>query len=246
MLPKSKWVQPFNTPAQTALRFFCFPYAGGAAQIYKDWHTHLPANVQVCGIQYPGRSSRFTEPLVQDPMDYVNAMRREIKPFLDKPFVIFGHSMGSMIAYELTRALQEDGFAPRRLLVSGRGAPHCPKTREDYHPLPDGEFREKIKDMNGTPPEVLEHEELMDLMIPILRADFRVSETYEYKPGVMLRCGLTAFGGKGDPDVPEERLSGWTEHTEGDADYHMMEGDHFFLHDQKEEMLKLALKKIFP
>jgi len=236
--PKSKWISVLNKPTLIKTRLICFPYAGGSAQSFKDWASHLPAHTQLCAIQLPGRSSRFTEPLFTSIQSIVEALRHEIKPFLDKPFFFFGHSMGAAISFELTRVLQKEGFQPRRLFPSGRNAPHRPNEREQIHQLPEAQFRDKLREMNGTPPEILAHQELMDLMAPIVRADFTVSESYSFQPGDKLKCPMTAFGGTKDPDVPADSIEAWTEHTTGESSWHMFPGDHFFLNSHRDALLE--------
>ncbi len=240
--PKSKWISALSKPARVNMRLFCFPFAGGAAQAFKDWGSLLPKDVQVLGVQYPGRSSRFTEPAFTAVADIAEALRSEIRPFLDKPFAFFGHSLGASISYELARLLRAEGLQPGYLLVSGRRAPHLPRNRELIYNLPEDQFRVKISELNGTPPEILEHEELMDLMAPILRADFTASETYAFHPGVKMDAPLAAFGGAKDPDVEEEAIEAWREHTDGPFSAHMLPGDHFFLNeDQSRDLLLKSL-----
>ncbi len=239
MYQKSKWITFLNKPAVTRSRMFCFPYAGGAAQSFKDWGPLVPGTTHLCAIQPPGRSSRFSEPLMTTVTEMVTALRREIKPFLDKPFVFFGHSLGAAVAYELARRLQEEGLRPAHIFVSGRIAPHRPRKRPPIHQLPENEFRQEMRQLNGTPPEILEHEELMDLMVPIVRADFGVSETYAYRPGTMLTIPLTAFGGEKDPDVDERDVAAWKQHTGGPFSYYMLPGDHFFINPSRTELLRM-------
>ena len=197
----------------------------------------MPADVQLCAIQPPGRSSRFSEPLMLHVPEIVAAIKKEIQPFLDMPFAFFGHSLGAAVSYELSRALQDDGQDVSHLFVSGRNAPHRPRKRTPIHQLPDEEFREEMRKLNGTPPEILEHEELMDLMVPIVRADFTVSETYRYQQGTVLKSPLTAFGGVADPDVAEEDIAAWGEHSQGPFNHHMYPGDHFFLNSNRQELV---------
>jgi len=230
-------------PAHVKMRLFCFPFAGGSAQAFKDWAEFMPKDVQLAAIQYPGRSSRFTEPALTEVEPMVATLHREIRPFLDKPFAFFGHSLGAALSFEVARKLQAEGRAPGYLLVSGRRAPHLPRNRELIYNLPEDAFRAKIRELNGTPPEILEHEELMDLMAPILRADFTLSETYAFKSGIKLTVPMAAFGGVKDPDVEEDAIKAWGEHTDGPFAAHMLPGDHFFLNagQSRETLLKSAI-----
>ena len=246
MSPKSKWITVINKPAVVKMSMFIFPYAGGSAQTFKRWAPLFPTTTQVFAIQLPGRASRFTEPLLESIEDVLDALQPEIKPFLQRPFAFFGHSMGAAISFELARLLEQEGIQPLHLFVSGRSGPTRPHEREDYHSLPDSEFRVKMRELNGTPPEILEHEELMDLMVPIVRSDFAISETYTFKPGYTLTCPLTAFGGVADPDVPEESVADWERHSNGSTAYHMMPGDHFFLHECSEAIVQKMVQYLAP
>jgi len=238
-MSKNKWIKTFNPSASASLRLICFPYAGGSAQVFKDWQQQLPPFVEVSAIQYPGRGSRFSEPSITDLTEMVDKIENNLIPFLNRPFAFFGHSMGAGIAFELTRKLQKRGLRPRYLFVSGRNAPHVRIDKDDVHTLPDDEFREKLKSMNGTPHEVLEHPELMELMLPLLRADFTLSETADFDLETELGCPMVAFGGEKDEDVSAESIEGWGRYS-GTFQWHMLAGDHFFLapEQQMDELLR--------
>ncbi len=237
MQHKSKWVTPLSKNSLPTMRLFCFPYSGGSAQIYKPWTDLVPASVQICGIQYPGRGSRFAEP----PMTSIDTLLREllpeIKPFLDLPFAIFGHSLGAAIGFELTRQLQREGRVPRALIVSGRNAPHLPRKTELLHNLPEPEFRKKLHELGGTSPEVLEHPELMDLVAPLVRADFTMSEAYTFKEDTALVCPLWAYGGERDPLVPVEGIQAWERHAGAGFVHRILPGAHFFLDESRPALL---------
>lgn len=240
--PKSKWVAFFSKPSVAKARLFCFPYAGGSAQVFKPWSDSLPDSLQLCAIQLPGRSSRFSEPSFTAIEPLVESLSREIRPFLDLPFVFYGHSLGAAVSFELSRTLAREGIVPQFLFVSGRNAPHQPRRRPPIHHLPDGEFKSELLEMNGTPQEILENQELMELMLPMLRADFTISETYKFQQGPTLQCPLASFGGEKDPDVDEEGVRGWGEHTGAAFHWHMLPGDHFFLHQSRDILLHRILR----
>jgi medium-chain acyl-[acyl-carrier-protein] hydrolase len=209
---------------------FCFPYAGGGASTYRRWSEALPATVEVCPVQLPGRESRLrdqpftrSEPLIQGIAD-------ALEPHLGMPFVFFGHSMGGMISFELTRELRRRGKPqPLHIFVSGRRAPDVPPREKPIHDLPEPEFIEELRELNGTPEEVLQHAELMKLLTPILRADFSVNETYEFVEEEPLQQGISAFGGLGDEEVTREDIERWQRHSKGRFRIRMLPGDHFFL-----------------
>lgn len=227
------------------LRLFCFPYAGGGAPIYRLWPQSLPSEIEVCVGQLPGRGTRLREQPFTSLDALVEAAAEAIAPLLDKPFALFGHSMGAMISFELARKLREQGRPqPVHLFVSGRRAPQLPNRDTMSYNLPEAELGQELLRLNGTPREVLEHPELMELMLPLLRADFSVVETYVYRPGVPLDCPLTAFGGLRDAEVSREQLEAWREQTTGEFTLRMLPGDHFFLNDpQSQALLLRALAK---
>ncbi len=236
--PADRWLA-FRTPRpQARLRLFCFPYAGGAASIYRVWPQQLPAEVEVCPVQLPGRESRLRESPFRRVGLMVETLAQALSPHLGLPFAFFGHSMGGLIAFELARQLRRLGLpGPLVLIASGRRAPHVPDEDPPIHDLPEPEFIEELRRLNGTPEEVLAHPELLQLLIPLLRADFEVNETYVYQPEEPLTCPIAALGGLGDQDVPREHVEAWREHTRGDFVLRMFPGDHFFIHSAQRPVL---------
>lgn len=224
------WIASPRPNPRARLRLICSPYAGGNSLIFRRWPEHLPADVEVCAIQLPGRGRRMRE---QPPTRLDDLMRELVPalvPHLDRPFALFGHSMGALIAFELARRLSsEHGLPPLQLFVSGRRAPQCPRTRPYTYDLPEPEFLRELSRLNGTPREVLENEELVRLILPIVRADFALTETYGYTAGPPLDCPIAAFGGLDDADVSVEHLEAWREHTSASFSLRMLPGDHFFL-----------------
>jgi medium-chain acyl-[acyl-carrier-protein] hydrolase len=217
------------------MRLFCFPYAGGGASAYRGWAASLPADLEVCPVQLPGRESRLREPAFDRPEPLVATLADALGAHLDLPFAFFGHSMGAMLSFELARELRRRGSAlPLHLFVSGRRAPQVPSREEDIHALPEPEFLAKLRELNGTPEEVLQHAELMRLLTPVLRADFAVNETYVFRPEAPLDLGISAFGGLGDQEVTREDIVGWSEHARGPFRLRMLPGDHFFLHSARD------------
>ncbi|WP_053375081.1 thioesterase II family protein [Paenibacillus sp. FJAT-27812] len=231
------WFVPANINSHANLRLFCFPYAGGGASIYREWQKHFPKNIEVCAVQLPGRESRGLESPIHSLDQIVNAIAEEIQPLLAMPFAFFGHSMGALIAFETARQLtRKYKRIPDHLFVSGRSAPHLTHRYRKLHLLPDDELKNELRQLNGTPDAVLQNNELMDLLLPRLRADFEVCETYTYSVDMPIHCPITAYGGLDDHAVSMESLAAWKEHTSYHADLKMFEGDHFFLHNEQQKL----------
>jgi medium-chain acyl-[acyl-carrier-protein] hydrolase len=240
-----RWLAYREVRPRARLRMFCFPYAGGGASVYRGWAASLPADLEVCPVQLPGRESRLRD----RPFNRLDVMVPEIadvlKPYRDLPFVFFGHSMGALIAYELSRELRRRGEAlPLHLFVSGRRPPQLPPREEPIHALPEPEFLVKLRELNGTPEEVLQHEELMRLLLPILRADFAVNETYDYTEEAPFDFGISAFGGLGDQEVTREDVEAWRQQTRGRFRMRMLPGDHFFIHSGKDLILEAVSRDL--
>lgn len=239
MTTRSKWfVVPRRVP-RPAMRLFCFPFAGGGARAFQAWPDHLPRDVEVWAVQLPGREGRFKEPPYVRLADLVADLVDAIAPHTDIPHALFGHSMGALVAFTLARQLRRARLrGPELLLVSGRRAPQRPDTDPPIHALPDQEFLQEIRELNGTPEAVLQNEELLQLLIPLLRADFAVCETYEYETDAPLNCPIAAFGGTDDQDVSRDDLAAWSEQTTSSSSHLMFPGDHFYLLNGVAPLLK--------
>jgi medium-chain acyl-[acyl-carrier-protein] hydrolase len=233
--PAERWLAYREVNPRARLRMFCFPYAGGGASAYRGWAGSLPNDLEVCPVQLPGRESRLRDQAFEKPEPLIQALADSLQPWMDMPFVFFGHSMGGMISFELSRELRRRGKTlPLHIFVSGRRAPQQPAREEPIHDLPEPEFIVKLRELNGTPEEVLQHAELMKLLVPVLRADFAVNETYTYTEEEPFDFGISAFGGLGDVEVTKEDVENWRVHTRGRFRIRMLPGDHFFLHSAKD------------
>jgi len=218
---------------------FCFPYAGGGASIYRSWASDLAAPIEVCAIQLPGRERRYSEPPIRRVAHAIDLLLPALRPYLDMPFAFFGHSMGTLLAYEMARRLSATiGAMPRCMFVSGHRGPYLPRRRRLWHALPTGELIAELKALNGTPPEVFEHQELLDLVLPILRADLELVETYVPVPGPLLSCKVIAMAGDDDPDVPEADLRAWHTVTDGDFKAIVFGGDHFYINTARHTVVQ--------
>ncbi len=187
----------------------------------------------------------MAEPPFVDLPALIEPLTEAIKPYLDKPFAFFGHSMGALIAFELARKLRgEYGVEPAHLFVSGRRAPQLPDSDSVTYNLEEAEFIEELRRLNGTPREMLENPELMQLMGPVLRADFQVCQTYVYTDSLPLHCPITVFGGLKDNDVTREYLQPWRDQTNYSFTLRLLPGDHFFLHSSEAILLRMIAQEL--
>ncbi|MEB3358920.1 MAG: alpha/beta fold hydrolase [Synechococcales bacterium] len=225
------WIQSPSPRLHAHWRLFCFPYAGGSARVYRDWGDRLPAQVEVCPVELPGRGRRITAPLFTSLDELLPHLGEALVPWLDKPFACFGHSLGGVIAFEWVRWLRQNRQPqPAHLWISAVRAPHLVANTPPIHDLPRAEFLAELRRYNGTPAEILENAELMDLMLPTLRADFALLETYGYWPQPPLTCSITALWGERDAIVKPEEMAPWQQHTVGTFSLEAVSGDHFFIH----------------
>ncbi|MEN9520946.1 MAG: hypothetical protein RLZZ381_3534 [Cyanobacteriota bacterium] len=227
------------------LRLFCFPYAGGGASTFSSWSTSLTSEVEICPIELPGHGYRFSEPLLNQLEPLIRKLACALLPYLDKPFAFFGHSMGGLISFELAHILREDyNLSPVHLFISGRHAPQIPESKPPIHHLTEPKFLNELGRLNGTPREVLENTELMELFLPVLRADFAAIETYIYTPKPRLNCPITVLGGLQDFEVSCEKLEAWREQTNANFSIQIFQGDHFFIHSERLSLLQFLNQEL--
>lgn len=237
---KKAWVVTPNPNPSAKFGLFCFPYAGGGPSIFQSWLYQLPMYVELHAVQPPGRGSRLMEPAYTEIEPLIETLAGVLEGYLDRAFAFFGHSMGALIAFELARYLrQQHQVMPAHLFLSACGAPHIPNPKAVIHTLPEAEFRAELRRLNGTPPEVLEHPELMQLLSPNIRADFMLCERYQYLPESPLDCPITVFGGLQDTEVSRERLERWSEQTRCSFMLRMFPGDHFFVNKSGPSLLSM-------
>jgi medium-chain acyl-[acyl-carrier-protein] hydrolase len=233
------WLANVQTTPNAVLRLFCFPYAGGSSIAYHNWISALPDGVAVYPVQLPGRGGRWHEAAFTRMPDLIDAAMDGLAPVLTGRFAFFGHSMGALIAFELARRLAVDGRpGPEKLYVSGRKAPHCVDDQTATYLLSTHEFVERLRLLNGTPRAALEDPELLDLVLPIIRADFELVQTYKCEPAVKLECPIGTFGGEIDSHVSIHELEGWATHTSVSFSMELLSGDHFFILHQKQALLR--------
>lgn len=233
----SSWFVRPQISVNSKIRLFCFPYAGSGAHLFSGWLRFMPPEIEICAAQMPGRGIRLDEPPFTDVDDVVPVIAQEIIKLADKPFALFGHSLGAVIAFETVRYLQKNtDLSPIHLFVSGRIAPQTPKVRETTYHLSDADFIECLKKMGGTPAQLFENKELMEWLLPALRADFQMVETYRFEPDEILQCPITAFGGLSDHLVSRENLCAWGALTKERFTAHFLAGDHFFVNTEGQKI----------
>lgn len=242
----SPWLPYYRPKPEARLRLFCLPYAGGGASIFQSWRQQLPPGVELCAIQLPGRENRVSEAAFTRAEPLVATLAEELRPLLDKPFALFGHSMGARIGFELARRFENDGIDAAHLFASAGVAPQLPRDKKPIHELEDREFAEELRRLNSVPEAVLENTELREIFFPVLRADFAIVETYRHTPGEPLSCPIAVFGGLEDDGVTREQLEGWKEQTRGAFTLRMFPGDHFFLQSQRGPLLRMLSRFLTP
>ena len=225
------WLRPLAGVAAPALRVVCFPHSGGSASAFAGWADVLPPGVQLVAVQYPGRSDRFVEPLVGDVAAMAGQVAAELLQLPRARDVLFGHSLGAVVAYETALVMRDVGQEPHRLCVSAC-LPPGHMENSDVHDAPDDEFWATLVDLGGIEPDIADNAELRELLLPALRSDLRAHATYLPWPGTRpLTCPVSCYYGSDDPLVGEERLAGWAAVTTGRFTSHDRPGGHFHLAD---------------
>jgi medium-chain acyl-[acyl-carrier-protein] hydrolase len=237
----SPWVVRPRPNAGAALRLFCFPHAGGGASAYRSWVFGAPASLEVCGVQLPGRESRWKEPRFRAVTEIVPQLVQGLSPWLDRPFAFFGHSLGALLAFETATALGVAGMRiPAHVFVSAHRAPHRHNPHAPMRHLGDEAFILEMRQRyGGVPQAVLDSPELLALMLPCLRDDFTMFETYEHRMPAPLSVPVTALGGTADRFVTADELADWKRHTTGGFAVHQLPGDHFYLQDGRDAVIAI-------
>ncbi|MEV5016084.1 thioesterase II family protein [Streptomyces sp. NPDC053780] len=235
------WLRSHGPAAGGAprLRLVCFPHAGGNAQLFHGWPARLPPDVELLAVRYPGRQERLAEPCARDMAALADAVTAALVPRLDRPLALFGHSMGSSVAYETALRLEaRHGVVPRRLFVSARSAPHRAKPT-GLHLRGDDELVAGVRRLGSLGSEVYDIPELRELLLPALRADYRLIENYRpAAPPVRTRAPITACLGREDPGCDPDAVLAWSELTRtGDFDLRIYPGDHFYLAEREAELV---------
>lgn len=238
------WIASRQPRPVPRIRLFCFPYAGGSAAIFRTWPQSLPNDIEVCPVQLPGRGTRLRERPFDHLLILAKVLAQVLRPLLDLPFALYGHSLGGLIAFELARELRRNHYQPVRLVVSGVRAPELAHRERAIHSLPEVEFIAELRRLDGTPDKILENPELMEIMLPLLRADFALYENYAYAVEPPLSCPIAAFGGLDDPRVARSDLEAWGDQTSTSLSLKMFRGGHFFLNTASSLFLQALSKEL--
>ncbi|MGW7609100.1 thioesterase II family protein [Streptomyces sp. NPDC054766] len=235
----STWFRRFTTAAGDGPRLVCFPHAGGSATAFKDLARALPADFDVVCVQYPGRQDRYNEAPFTDLTALVEAvageLARELAADRGRPYALFGHSMGALVAFETARLLARGELpGPQRLFLSGRGGPDTGGI--PYHLYDDDDVLADVRRLGGTEQAMLEDPDILDLVLPALRADYRALGTYGWRGGVPLAAAVTVLTGDSDPMMTVQDAQTWRAHTTGDFAVEVFPGGHFYLFDQLERV----------
>lgn len=237
----TKWVRRSHPAPQAKTRLVCLPHAGGSASFYFPVSRALAPAVEVLAVQYPGRQDRRHEPNIPDLHAMADRILDAVRTLDDKPVALFGHSMGAVLAYEVALRMQDAGLpAPVRVFTSGRRAPSCLRD-ERIHAESDEQLVAELRKLSGTADTMLTDPELLEMIMPAIRSDYRAVETYAHDPGRKLDCPVTVLTGDSDPRVTVEEAAAWEHHTSGPTDLHVYPGGHFYLAEPRESALVIAL-----
>ncbi|MFI2206598.1 thioesterase II family protein [Streptomyces sp. NPDC020192] len=238
------WIRQYRTASPGSPRLVCFPHAGGSASFYFPMATGLSPDIDVLAVQYPGRQERRHEQPIQDIRRLADRVTEALAPWRDEPLHLFGHSMGAVVAYEVALRLREStGSDPAALYVSGRRGPATRRT-ETVHLRDDEGLVRELKSLAGTDAALLADDDLLAMILPALRADYRAIETYEHRPAAPLSCPVTVLVGDSDPKVTLAEAEAWRQHTAGDVDLRVFHGGHFYLTAHQADVLKLLRDRI--
>jgi medium-chain acyl-[acyl-carrier-protein] hydrolase len=228
---QTEWILGPPASASAEVRVFCFAHVGGGASIFSGWRRFAPERIAICPVQLPGHENR----LLESPYRRLDALVRMLAGILplDKPFLFYGHSMGALVSFELARELRRRRRpGPCQIFAAACHAPARMKIPDPpRHSLPDARFVRELRRLGGTSEEILKANDVVEQILPVLRADFEMVETYAYTPEEPLYCPITAFGGDTDEDVGPDDLQSWAMETGNLFSMRTFAGGHFFLHD---------------
>jgi medium-chain acyl-[acyl-carrier-protein] hydrolase len=238
--PTGQWVasEGHGADAGAPWQLLCFSHAGGGPSFFRLWGARLQPEIAVRRVALPGREWRLAEPPFRRIPDLLGPLCAGLEPHLAQPYALFGHSMGAAVAYEVARRFSAaGGGGPSCLIVSGRNAPGLPGNHRHLSALPDEEFISGVARLNGIPPEILREPELLSTLLPALRADYELAETYQPLPGGRLGCPVVAYVSTSDPEVQYPEMLAWSKVTTGEFSVRVFSGDHFYLKGGRPDVL---------
>lgn len=232
------WFRCFSSRPFAEIRLICFPHAGGSTAFYRHWHKQTSSAIEVHAVQYPGRGDRFRDPLIDDAVRLAQLITKAMKPLFNGPIALFGHSMGSLVAYEVARTLTSLGTPPTHLFVSGGAAPHDATRRvEKVADADEDTLIARLYRLGGTETDVLADPQVRELFLPYVRNDLRLFEGYQHREGPPLTCPITAVSGDDDNDVTPAQIARWGELTQGEFAMRILPGGHFYLIPRQADVL---------
>jgi surfactin synthase thioesterase subunit len=238
------WLRRYRAAPTPRVRLICFPHAGGSASYFVRVSRQLPPEIDVLAVQYPGRQDRRHEPCVEDIGSLADRILPELLPLADRPLALFGHSMGAAVAFETARRLEESGVEPKVLFASSRPSP-ATVLGGRLHRSGDQAIIAEMQRLNATDASVLADPAFLDMVLPVLRSDYKAVETYRCRPPhATVACSVVALVGDADPQAPHEECLRWEEHTRGRFDLHVFEGGHFYLDDHAESVLRIITERL--
>lgn len=246
-MENSPWYRKRTLDSPAKLRLICLPHAGGGGAVYYRWARHFPESIGVVPIELPGRDSRMDESPCEDLVELAAELAHALLDVThDRPFAIFGHSMGAAIGFEVARRLQIDHRRePTHLFVSACRAPRTAKVGDPLHALDTDLMIDRLLDRYGTRHHTTPDElSLMRFLAPTLRADLKMMETYLYQTESLLQCPITALGGTSDPGVVRHQLEAWRGETSAAFSCRLFSGGHFYLRDQEMAVVRLLQSKL--
>ena len=240
MITPSNWYLEHKRNPSSVLRLFCFHHSGGGASAYFPWIEQLSPHIELIAIQLPGRENRFTEPLINNLNDITAHLAEGFRYYIDKPFFVFGHSLGALLSFEFIKAIHERyAVSPLHMIVSATKAPHLPFRVKQLSKLDDTCLKEELKIYNGIDERILHNDELLDLFLPIIRSDFSICENYRYIDSKPFPFDILALAGTNDPTVNDEELLGWSAYTSGKFNPVFFPGGHFFIKEHQKSILQM-------
>jgi surfactin synthase thioesterase subunit len=228
-----RWIVTLERRPAALLRLFCIPYAGCGAWVFRTWPARLPAWVEPCAVQPPGREERLRETPFRRVAPLLDALLPEMEPHLDRPFALFGHSMGALLAFETAVRLEALGHRPAHVFLSGAALPQAPAAAP-WHVLPPAALLARVHELGSLPDQALVNPELRDIAFPILQADLELVETHVVPPSRVLRSPVTAFAGGADRRATPAAVAGWRAHTQSHFELILLPGRHNFIDTERD------------